>query len=75
MQTRIAELWAQARPLPGRVAWQRTTKVNSRLERLQLALEAGARKVLVLSKNERVLANAADEVPNKLHPLSWAVPI
>jgi len=40
-----------------------------------LALEAGARKVLVLSKNERVLANAADEVPNKLHPLSWAVPI
>ena len=41
-------------------------KVANLTERLQLALESGARQVLVPSENKRDLADVPDEVLNKL---------
>jgi ATP-dependent Lon protease len=50
-------------------------RVDSFPERLQLASEAGAKRVLVPSENKRDLADVPDEVLNKLQPVFYTDPI
>ena len=50
-------------------------KVTSLPERLQLALEAGARKILIPSENKRDLADVPDEVLDRLQPVFYASPL
>jgi ATP-dependent Lon protease len=46
-------------------------RVESLAERLDLAAEAGARRVLVPSENKRDLADVPDEILNKLQPVFY----
>jgi ATP-dependent Lon protease len=50
-------------------------KVSNLTERLQLALESGAKQVLVPSENKRDLADVPDEVLNKLQVIFYTDPI
>ncbi len=50
-------------------------KVTSLPERLQMALETGAKKILIPSENKRDLAEVPDEVLNKLQPIFYIDPI
>jgi len=50
-------------------------KVTSLTERLQLALDSGAKYVLVPSENKRDLADVPDEVLNKLQAIFYTDPI
>jgi len=50
-------------------------KVSSLPERLELALEAGAKKILIPSENKRDLADVPDGVLNKLQPIFYTNPI
>ncbi len=50
-------------------------KATSLPERLQLALEAGAKKILIPSENKRDLADVPDEVLDKLQPVFYASPL
>src|SRR5436190_24006133 len=50
-------------------------KVSSLPERLQLALESGAKKILIPSENKRDLADVPDEVLDKLQPIFYTSPI
>ena len=49
-------------------------KVSNVTERLQLALESGAKQVLVPSENKRDLADVPDEVLNKLQVIFYTDP-
>jgi ATP-dependent Lon protease len=49
-------------------------KVSNLTERLQLALESGARQVLVPNENKRDLADVPDEVLNKLQVIFYTDP-
>ena len=49
-------------------------KVSNLTERLQLALESGAKQVLVPSENKRDLADVPDEVLNKLQVIFYTDP-
>ena len=44
-------------------------------ERLQLALEAGAKRILIPSENKRDIADVPDEVLNKLQPVFYTDPM
>ena len=50
-------------------------KVSNLTERLQLALEAGAKRVLIPSENKRDLGEVPDEVLNKIQPVFYMDPI
>jgi ATP-dependent Lon protease len=50
-------------------------RVNSLPERLQLALESGAKKILIPSENKRDLADVPDEVLDKLQPIFYTSPL
>jgi ATP-dependent Lon protease len=50
-------------------------RVNSLPERLELAREAGAKRILIPSENKRDLAEVPDEVLNELEPVFYADPI
>jgi ATP-dependent Lon protease len=50
-------------------------RVNSLPERLELAREAGAKRILIPSENKRDLADVPDEVLNELEPVFYADPI
>ncbi|MCL4534920.1 MAG: protease Lon-related BREX system protein BrxL [Chloroflexi bacterium] len=50
-------------------------KVSNLPERLQMALEAGAKRILIPSENKRDLADVPDEVLNKLQPIFYTDPI
>jgi ATP-dependent Lon protease len=50
-------------------------KVSSLPERLQLALEAGAKRILIPSENKRDIADVPDEVLNKLQPVFYTDPM
>ncbi len=50
-------------------------RVESLAERLDLAAEAGARRVLVPSDNKRDLADVPDEILNKLQPVFYTDPL
>lgn len=50
-------------------------KVSNVTERLELALEAGAKQVLLPSENKRDLADVPDEVLTKLQPTFYTDPI
>jgi len=50
-------------------------KVSNLTERLQLALEAGAKRVLIPSENKRDLGEVPDEVLNKIQPVFYLDPI
>lgn len=50
-------------------------KVGNLTERLQLALESGARQVLVPSENKRDLADVPDDVLNKVQVIFYTDPI
>ena len=50
-------------------------KVTNLTERMQLALDAGAKYVLIPSENKRDLADVPDEVLNKLQPVFYTDPI
>lgn len=50
-------------------------KVGNVTERLELALEAGAKQVLLPSENKRDLADVPDEVLNKLQPIFYTDPM
>jgi len=50
-------------------------KVTSLTERMQLALDSGAKYVLVPSENKRDLADVPDEVLNKLQAIFYTDPI
>ena len=50
-------------------------KVGNLAERLELALEAGAKQVLVPSENKRDLADVPDEVLNKLQVIFYTDPM
>lgn len=49
--------------------------VSSLTERMQLALDAGAKTILVPSENKRDLANVPDDVLNKIQPVFYTDPI
>lgn len=49
-------------------------KVSNLTERLQLALESGAKQVLVPSENKRDLADVPDDVLNKLQAIFYTDP-
>ena len=44
-------------------------------ERLQLALEAGAKRILIPSENKRDIADVPDEVLNRLQPVFYTDPM
>jgi ATP-dependent Lon protease len=50
-------------------------KVSNLAERLELACEAGAKKILIPSENKRDIADVPDEVLNKLQPIFYTDPI
>lgn len=50
-------------------------KVGNLPERLQLALESGAKRMLIPSENKRDLADVPDEVLSKLQPTFYTDPI
>lgn len=50
-------------------------KVGALPERLQLALESGARRMLIPSENKRDLADVPDEVLSKLQPTFYTDPV
>ena len=50
-------------------------RVSSLTERMQLALDAGARTVLIPSENKRDVADVPDEVLNKLQTVFYTDPI
>jgi len=50
-------------------------KVSNLPERFELAIDAGAKKILVPSENKRDLADVPDEVLNKLQPVFYTDPI
>jgi len=50
-------------------------KVANLSERFELALDAGARKVLVPSENKRELADIPDEILSKLQPVFYTDPV
>ncbi|MBI4641614.1 MAG: hypothetical protein HY731_13020 [Candidatus Tectomicrobia bacterium] len=50
-------------------------KVASLTERMQLALDSGAKKVLIPSENKRDLADVPDEILNKIQPVFYTDPI
>lgn len=50
-------------------------KVSNLTERMQLALDAGAKLVLIPSENKRDLADVPDEVLNKLQAIFYTDPI
>jgi ATP-dependent Lon protease len=50
-------------------------RVENLAERLELAGDAGARKVLVPSENKRDLADVPDEILNRLQPVFYTDPI
>jgi len=50
-------------------------KVPNLTERLQLALEAGAKRVLIPSENKRDLGDVPDEVLNRIQPVFYMDPI
>ena len=49
--------------------------VTNLLERLELVLDAGAKRALVPSENKRDLADVPDEILNKLQPIFYTDPI
>ncbi len=49
--------------------------VDSLPERLQLAREAGAKRVLIPSENKRDLADVPDEVLNRIQPVFYSDPV
>jgi ATP-dependent Lon protease len=50
-------------------------KVANLTERMQLALDSGAKRVLIPSENKRDLADVPDELLNKIHPIFYTDPI
>lgn len=50
-------------------------KVGSLSERLEMAVDAGAKKMLVPSDNKRDLADVPDEVLNRLQPVFYTDPL
>ena len=50
-------------------------KVGSLSERLEMAVDAGAKKMLVPSENKRDLADVPDEVLNRLQPVFYTDPL
>ncbi len=50
-------------------------RVENLPERLELAREAGAKRILIPSENKRDLADVPDEVLNKLEPVFYTDPI
>ena len=50
-------------------------KVPNLAERLELALEAGAKRVLIPSENKRDLGDVPDEVLNRIQPVFYMDPI
>ena len=50
-------------------------KVSNLSERFELAIDAGAKKILVPSENKRDLGDVPDEVLNKLQPVFYTDPI
>ncbi len=50
-------------------------KVGNLPERLQLAMESGAKKILIPSENKRDLADVPDEVLNKIQPIFYTSPL
>jgi ATP-dependent Lon protease len=50
-------------------------RINSLPERLELAREAGAKRILIPSENKRDLADVPDEVLNKLETVFYTDPI
>ncbi|MEW6746512.1 MAG: S16 family serine protease [Planctomycetota bacterium] len=50
-------------------------KVSHLTERMELALDAGARYILVPSENKRDIADVPDEVLNKLQPIFYTDPL
>lgn len=50
-------------------------KVSNLPERFELAIDAGAKKILVPSENKRDLGDVPDEVLNKLQPVFYTDPI
>jgi len=50
-------------------------RVDALTERMQLALDAGAKTILIPSENKRDLADVPDEVLNKLEPIFYTDPI
>jgi hypothetical protein len=50
-------------------------KVSSLPERLELAAESGAKRVLVPSENKRDLADVSDEILNRIQPIFYTDPI
>ena len=50
-------------------------KITNLTERMELALDAGARHILVPSENKRDLADVPDEVLNKMQPIFYTDPV
>ena len=50
-------------------------RVNSLPERLELARDAGAKRILIPSENKRDLADVPDELLNKLETVFYTDPI
>ena len=50
-------------------------KVGNLTERMQLALDSGAKKMLIPSENKRDLADVPDEILNKMQPVFYTDPI
>jgi len=50
-------------------------KVGNLTERMELALDAGARTIIIPSENKRDLADVPDELLNKLQPVFYIGPL
>lgn len=50
-------------------------RATSLAERFQLAMESGAKRILVPSENKRDLAEVSDNVLNKLQPAFYTDPL
>jgi ATP-dependent Lon protease len=50
-------------------------KVGNLTERMQLALDSGAKKILVPSENKRDLADVPDDILNKIQPVFYTDPL
>lgn len=50
-------------------------RVSNLAERLELARDAGAKRVLMPSENKRDIADVPDELLNKVQPVSYTDPL